>query len=227
MSEKSTSSPFFYEIHSPFPMEDGKKYPVIFALHGIGHSEKKILAFLEDVKNEFILIGIRGHLPYKKGFAYYQLKGYGNPYRDQFDHSMKMLQRFIEYASAKYPIDPQNCYVFGFSQGAILSMSLALVLGDQIRGVVAANGFLPPFVKEEYPTKSLRHTSFFLSDGEHDSIFPPHIGREAYDYLSDRAESVKYITYPGGHAISEENQRDFIQWLHDVSKVSSYRMESE
>jgi phospholipase/carboxylesterase len=210
---------FSYKIHTPENIDPEKKYPVIFALHGIGYNENDILELVEELKSEFILIGIRGHLPYENGYAYYYLKGYGNPDRELFDNSMKMLQEFIEYASKKYPIDPEQRYLLGFSQGAILSLSLALVLGRAVKGIVAMNGYIPLFVKEEYPVKPINHLSVFLSDGEFDEIFPPKIGRENYDYLIDRAASVKYTTYAAGHEISQENQKDLVKWLKENVKV--------
>jgi phospholipase/carboxylesterase len=211
------NSPFLYKIHLPSHMESGKKYPVVFVLHGIGYNEQDMLALVEDLKKDFILIGIRGHLSYENGYAYYYLKGYGNPERELFDDSVEKLKDFIDYASNQYPIDPERKYLMGFSQGAILSMTLALILGDTIKGIVAMNGYIPAFVKEEYPLKSIRQMSVFLSQGESDPIFPLIVGRENYDYLREHAGSVKYTIYPTGHEISLDNQRDLVTWLHQDS----------
>lgn len=212
---------FSYTIHIPENIDPEKKYPVIFALHGIGFNEQDILGLVDELKSEVILIGIRGHLPHENGYAYYRLKGYGNPDRELFDKSMKMLQEFIEDASNKYPIDLEQRYLMGFSQGAILSLSLAIVLGQSIKGVVAMNGYIPSFVKEEYPVKPIKHMLIFLSDGEFDEIFPPQIGQGNYDYLIDRAASVTYTTYAAGHEISEDNQRDLVKWLSENAHVKS------
>ena len=62
---------------------------------------------------------------------------------------MDMLQGFIQTVLDKYPIDPNHIYVAGFSQGAILANSLALVLGEKISGIVSMNGYVPEFVVEE------------------------------------------------------------------------------
>src|SRR3954470_21244405 len=174
-----------YEVQLPAAMEAGKKYPVIFALHGIGYDEQYMLNLVEDVKEDYILIGIRGDLTYEEGYAYYYLKGYGNPERKLFDSSIEKLKNFIEEASNHYPIDPDRKYVVGFSQGAILSMSLALLLGDSIKGIVPMNGYIPQFVKEEYSLQPFNHLSVFLCQGAEDPIFPIKIGKENYDYLRE------------------------------------------
>jgi phospholipase/carboxylesterase len=215
-----------YQITLPLQMESDKKYPVIFALHGIGYNEQYMLDLVAELKEEYILIGIRGDLTYKEGYAYYYLKGYGNPERELFDSSIEKLKDFIDYASDHYPIDPDRKYLIGFSQGAILSMSLALILGDSIKGIIPMNGYIPQFIKEEYPLKSIDHLSVFLCQGATDPVFPLNIGQENYDYLSEHTSAVKYTIYPTAHEISENNKKDIVAWLRQELKSSTQNEES-
>jgi phospholipase/carboxylesterase len=215
-----------YHITLPIQMEKDKKYPVIFALHGIGYNEQYMLDLVEDLKEDYILIGIQGDLTYEDGYAYYYLKGYGNPERELFDSSVEKLRSFIDFASNHYPIDPDRKYLIGFSQGAILSMTLALSLGDSIKGIVPMNGYIPQFVKDEYPLKPIDHLSVFLCQGVADPIFPLHIGQENYDYLREQVESVKYTIYPTAHEISDNNKQDVVAWFRqelekDIQKESN------
>lgn len=202
-----------YTVFLPSNMETGKKYPVIFGLHGIGYTEKGMLSLVEDLKEEFILIGIRGNLTFNEGYAYYYLKSYGNPERELFDSSVENLKEFIENASNQYPIDEDRKYLIGFSQGAILSMSLALVLGDSVKGIVAMNGYIPEFVKEEFPLRSIQNTSFLITQGEKDEIFPLNVGIENYEYLRQNAGPVKYIIYPTGHEVTTDMKCDLVSWI--------------
>lgn len=206
-------SPYEYIVYLPSNLETGKKYPVIFGLHGIGYNEEDMLSLVKNLKEEFILIGIRGNLTYEEGYAYYYLKSYGNPERELFDSSIENLKEFIENASKQYPIDEERKYVIGFSQGAILSMSLALILGNSIKGIVAMNGYIPEFVKEEFPLKSIQQTAFLVMQGEKDEIFPLQIGLENYEYLQQHAGSVKYTIYPSGHVVTEEMKNDLVYWI--------------
>jgi phospholipase/carboxylesterase len=211
--EINMKSPYEYTVHCPKNMNPDKKYPVIFGLHGIGYNENDMLELVENVKEEFILIGIRGNLTYEKGYAYYFLKSYGNPERELFDSSMENMEAFIEEACEQYPIDRDRKYLIGFSQGAILSMSLALVLGESIKGVVAMNGYIPEFVKEEFPLKSIQQTSFLVTQGEKDQIFSLPVGLENYEYLRQHAGSVKYTIYPAGHEVTAEMKCDLVSWI--------------
>lgn len=207
------TSPFAYTVQTPASVKPGVNYPVVFALHGVGYTEKDMMSTIAELNEGLIVIGVRGHLPYEQGYAYYYLKSFGNPERELFDKGVGMLEQFIDYAVRQYPIDPARMYLIGFSQGAILSMTLALKLGPKIKGIIAMNGYIPSFVKEEYAIQATDHLSVFLSDGRDDPIFPPHIGEQNYQYLKDRVNRIAYKTYPAAHEISEENRQDVTAWL--------------
>ncbi|ALS25117.1 alpha/beta hydrolase [Paenibacillus naphthalenovorans] len=207
------AAPFEYTVIPPKAIESGKTYPAVFALHGIGYTEKDMLSVIEPLKGELFLIGIRGHLPYEAGHAYYYLKSFGNPERDLFDRSVEMLQHFIDDAVRRFPIDPRQVYLIGFSQGAILSLTLALTLGSKVKGVIAMNGYIPSFVKEEYVILPAGHLSVFLSDGDCDPIFPPSVGAESHQYLKDKVERIQYVTYSAAHEITDRNKADVVAWI--------------
>jgi phospholipase/carboxylesterase len=166
------------------------------------------------LSEDFIIIGIRGDLTLGAGFQYYELKSLGNPIRETFDQAIQKLEAFVLYATDKYPIDSNKRYLLGFSQGAILSMTLALTMGDQWKGIVALNGYVPEFVKTEYPLQSMTDVSMFISHGEYDSVFPIRIGHETAAYFQNLTPRLAFQTYQTDHGVSEENQRDFVDWLN-------------
>ncbi|WP_379145642.1 alpha/beta hydrolase [Paenibacillus sp. sgz500992] len=202
-----------YDVHLPDNLEQGKTYPTIFTLHGKGSNEQNMFGLVAPLAQDFIIIGIRGNLPLGAGYQYYELKSLGNPIREMFDQAVKDLEAFIHYATEKYPIDPDKRYLLGFSQGAILSMTLALTMGEQLKGIVALNGYIPEFVKTEYSLRSVKDVSIFVSHGEYDSVFPVRIGHETSAYLKDQTERITFKLYPTDHGVSEENQLDFLKWL--------------
>ncbi|RTE08373.1 alpha/beta hydrolase [Paenibacillus whitsoniae] len=202
-----------YDVQLPAQMDPDKKYPVVFTLHGKGSNEKNMFGLVAPLAEDFIIIGIRGNLPLGAGYQYYDLKSLGNPIREMFDEAVKQLEAFINDATEKYPIDPDKRYVLGFSQGAILSMTLALTMGDELKGIVALNGYVPDFVKAEYSLRSVKEVSVFISHGEYDSIFPVRIGHETGAYFKEQTSRLTFKLYPTDHGVSEENQFDFLNWL--------------
>jgi phospholipase/carboxylesterase len=210
-----------YDVHLPVNLEEGKKYPVIFTLHGKGSNERNMFGLVAPLADDFIIIGIRGNLPLGTGYQYYDLKSLGNPIREMFDQAVTDLEAFIQYATEKYPVDPDKRYLLGFSQGAILSMTLALTMGEQLKGIVALNGYIPDFVKTEYSLRSIKDVSVFASHGEYDSVFPVRIGHETASYLEDQTERLTFKLYPTDHGVSEENQLDFLNWIKQDAKFNT------
>lgn len=204
---------YLYNVQLPARMIPGQKYPVLFTLHGKGSNESNMYGLVEELQEHFIIIGIRGNLILGQGYQYYDLKSLGHPIREQFDQAMAKLEQFIEQVSRDYPIDEGRRYVLGFSQGAILAMSLALVMGDRLKGIVALNGYVPEFVKTEYSLRGTEEVSVFISHGQYDPIFPVAIGHQNADYFSSRTARLMFKLYPSEHSVSPDNQRDMIQWL--------------
>lgn len=202
-----------YNIQLPANMDPDKKYPTIFTLHGKGSNEQNMFGLVAPLSDDFIIVGVRGNLRLGAGYQYYELKSLGNPIREMFDQAVRQLEDFIHYATEKYPIDTNKRYLLGFSQGAILSMTLALTMGEQLKGIVALNGYVPEFVKTEYSLRSVKDVSMFISHGEFDSVFPIRIGHETAAYFQNRTPRLTFKAYPTDHGVSEENQRDFMDWL--------------
>jgi phospholipase/carboxylesterase len=207
------SKDYIYDVQLPRSYHPNAKYPVVFAMHGLGSNEQNMISLLDGLKDDFIVISIQGNLTKGNGFAYFNIISIGNPIREDFDQSVQQLERFIGYATAKYAIDPSRRYLLGFSQGAILSMSLALVMGEKIKGIVALNGYIPSFVKNEYQIQSGTNISVFISHGEYDPIFPIELGDANDEYFRQISDHVTYKKYPTAHEVSFENKRDFTHWL--------------
>ena len=94
-----------YELRTPEHIEPGKKYPVIFLLHGMGSNEQNMMPLVSGIEKELFVFSIRGPLQQPPGYAFFTIQGFGNPHRDVFDSAVNKLENFIEYAVENYPID--------------------------------------------------------------------------------------------------------------------------
>ncbi|WP_059170274.1 alpha/beta hydrolase [Bacillus sp. FJAT-27445] len=208
-----------YELRRPRNVVQGEKYPALFVMHGIGSNEQNMLSLVEGLDDRFYIFSVRGHLSHGPGFAYFTIQGYGKPHREVFDEGINKLSAFIDYASEKYPLDSNKVYLMGFSQGAIVSMTLALTLGNKIRGAVALSGYIPQFVKEEYTINPGNQLSLFISHGEYDQVLPYEWGKENVDYFTQLGVPVTFKTYPEGHTVTLGNLQDFQSWiLNDLQR---------
>ncbi|WP_138495410.1 alpha/beta hydrolase [Paenibacillus pinistramenti] len=212
-SRSSAVSPYSYEVHLPSGYVPGRRYPALFTLHGKGSNEQNMFGLVEPLAEEFIIIGIRGDLTLGPGYQYYELVSLGNPVREQFDRAVRQLEAVIDEITSSEPVDPERRCLLGFSQGAILSMTLALVMGSRLKGIVSLNGYVPDFVKSEYQLQSLEKVSLFISHGQYDPLFPAEIGHETAAYFQALTSNVVFNMYPNGHEVSRQNQQDFLSWL--------------
>jgi phospholipase/carboxylesterase len=206
-------TPMIYELRRPKNVVPGKKYPALFVMHGIGSNEHNMFSLVNGLEDFFYIFSVRGHLTQGSGFAYFTIQGYGKPNREVFDEGIHKLADFIDYASANYPINPEQLYLLGFSQGAIVSMTLAVTLGNKIKGVIALSGYIPQFVKEEYMINPGNHLAVFVSHGEYDQVLPYEWGKENVDYFTRLGVPVTFKSYPEGHLVSEKNLEDFQTWM--------------
>jgi len=207
-----------YELRSPKIIEPGKKYPIIFLFHGMGSNEQNMMPLVSGIEKDLFVLSVRGPLEQPPGYAFFTIEGYGKPHRDIFDGAINELESFIDYALAKYPIDGNEIYLMGFSQGAILSMTLGLKLGERIKGIVALSGYLPAFVKEEYEILPLNKVSAFISHGDHDQVLPFEWGVDAEAFYKQQGANSTFSPYFEGHTVSNENYNDFTTWFNKLTK---------
>ncbi|WP_099353671.1 alpha/beta hydrolase [Fredinandcohnia onubensis] len=207
------NSPFTYELRHPSTIDPDKKYPALFLMHGMGSNEQDLLSLVRGLEDTFYIYSIRGPLTQPPGYAFFTIEGYGKPHREVFDQSIGQLTNFLDYASQYYPIDQERIYLLGFSQGAIVSMTLGLALGDRIKGIVALSGYIPAFVKEDYDIQPVDNLSIFISHGEHDPVLPFEWGVESKEFFERQGANVSFHSYPEGHTVSLQNYRDLNEWI--------------
>ncbi|WP_336782274.1 alpha/beta hydrolase [Paenibacillus illinoisensis] len=212
---------FTYEVRLPSDYNTDQQYPVIFALHGMGSDEQDMLRLMEPLQSDFIIVAVRGPLVQGSGYAYFQIKSIGNPVRELFDASVQGLQQLIGDLSSEYAIDPARRYIAGFSQGAIMAMTLSLIMGDAIKGIAALSGYIPQFVKDEYPIEPGTSLAVFISHGDQDHMLPLQLGEDNANYFREHARSVTYVPYHGGHHVTAELYDQFQLWLRSDAELAA------
>lgn len=202
------NSPFTFKHTQPSNMEPHKKYPAIFLLHGMGSNEDDLPQLVQNFQEQCHIFSLRGPITQKPGYAFFTIQEIGQPDRAIFDQVLVALQRFMLEAIDEYQIDPHKVYVLGFSQGAILAQSLAFVMGNLIRGVVALSGYIPKFVTEEYAIRPVNHLQIFISHGDYDYVIPSQWGIESKELFEQFGAQVTFKQYPDGHGVTPENMQD-------------------
>lgn len=214
------NSPFTFKHTQPSVMDSHKKYPAIFLLHGMGSNEGDLPQLVQNFKEQCHIFSLRGPITQKPGYTFFTIQEMDQPDRVIFDQVLAALQRFILEAVEEYHIDLNQVYVLGFNQGAVLAQSLAFVMGNFIRGVVALSGYTPKFVTEEYAIRPIDHLQIFISHGDYDYVMLPQWGVESKEIFEEFGANVTFKQYPDGHGVTPENLQDLHAFLAQELQVS-------
>jgi phospholipase/carboxylesterase len=209
-----------------YPKHKAEKYPLLLLLHGYGSDEEDLFSFANELPSEYLIISARAPI---------QMRPYGNAwYEIDFDAdenkftnteqaiaSRDLIVRFVDELIEKYDVDAQNITLIGFSQGAILSYSVALSYPEKIKRVVALSGYLNTnILKENHTQNDFSNLNIFISHGSVDQVIPVEWARKAPDFLSNLGVKNDYHEYPMGHGISPQNFNDFKNFLlNSVSNI--------
>ncbi|WP_396146376.1 alpha/beta hydrolase [Flavobacterium sp.] len=196
-----------------------EKNPLLLLLHGYGSNEEDLFSFASELPEEYYVISARA--PYDMGFGSYAWYAINfdadeNKFSDipQAQQSRDLIANFIDELVANYPIDPSNVTLIGFSQGTILSYSVALSYPEKIQRVVAMSGYLnTEMVKPNFETNNFSNLKIFASHGTVDQVVPVDWARKAAPALTQLGIEIVYKEYPVGHGVAPQNFYDFKNWL--------------
>jgi phospholipase/carboxylesterase len=195
------------------------KNPLLILLHGYGSNEEDLFSFAAELPEEYYIISARAPYNMQYGsYAWYAINfdADQNKFSDnqQAKSSRDLIVKFIDELIAKYPIDPSQVILTGFSQGAILSYAIALSHPDKISKVVALSGYAnEEIIMDNYKSNDFSKLKIFHSHGTVDQVIPVDWARRTKPFLDNLGIKSMYKEYPVGHGVSPQNFYDFKNWM--------------
>lgn len=192
--------------------------PLLLLLHGVGSNEEDLFDLASFLDERFLIISVRApHSQTRGRYAWFEVtftpQGPAiNP--TQAEASRAALIAFINEATAAYGADPGRVYLMGFSQGAIMSASVALTRPDLVAGAVLMSGRILPEVRPQIaPAEQLKGLPFLVIHGTADTVLPLNHARATQSLLSTLPVELTYREYRMGHEITKESMGDASTWL--------------
>lgn len=194
--------------------------PLILLLHGVGSNERDLFSFADRLPGNFLVISARAPLTIgPDSYAWFQID-YSTGKRvinyPQAEKSRVQLLKFLEQLQTEHPYDEKQVYLCGFSQGGIMSYSLALTRPELVKGIAILSGRLLDEVKALVATdEQVKHLKIFMAHGTQDNVIGLEHARNALSFLKSKKLQPSYKEYPLGHGINNEVLTDLLNWLKE------------
>jgi len=204
------------------------KPPLLLLLHGYGANEDDLFSLAPYLDERFFVVSARAPVTLRGmgGYAWFNLaftpQGISvDP--AEVESARETLHKFIGEIVNAYDCDPGAVYLVGFSQGAMMSLAVALTYPGIATAVVAMSGRLMAQTVRQIPDKdALIGLPVFVLHGTKDAVIPISQGRETSRMLSELPIDLTYREYDMGHEVSAESLEDITDWLREqLNRASS------
>ena len=192
--------------------------PLLLLLHGVGSNEEDLFALAPELDGRFLIISARAPNQIGPGaHAWFRVEfTAAGPQHDpqMAAASRALLVKFLDEVAEEYGVDPGRSYLMGFSQGAIMSLYVALTQPKRVAGVVAMSGrVLPEAVSEMAPADNFARLPILYVHGTQDAVLPIQYGRDAREVLSKLPVDLTYKEFEMPHTVSGESFAVVKAWL--------------
>ena len=177
-------------------------FPVILMLHGWTGDENSMWVFAPRLPKNALLIAPRGLFSSPSGgYSWHPaIKGRW-PWINDF---LPAAEKLFEVISRKnFPIGNfSSFHLLGFSQGAALAYSMAILHPERINGLAGLSGFLPEGTTTRLSANRLNGLPVFIAHGTGDDLVPVDRARAAVAQIEQAGAQVTYCEDDVGHKLS-------------------------
>ena len=187
-------------------------------LHGVGSNEADLFALADNFPKDTLIFSLRWPFDLGGGrYAWFPVDfSTGAPvYRSaDVERGHESITTYIREVTEQYGIDPEQIYLMGFSQGAIMSYYTLWSSPELIGGIIALSGRLLSEIdvvgidQWRYNKKRV-----FIGHGTEDRVMPVSASELTSGFVRDIGLEPTVRYYPIGHTISQAEMADIVEWL--------------
>lgn len=201
--------------------ESGKINQVLIVMHGLGDSIQGYtwLPYEIPLKDTGYLL-LNAPDDYYGGYSWFN---FPEPMAPGIIRSRKLLFQLVEELE-KQDIASTQIYWFGFSQGCLMALDIALRYPKVFGGVVGVSGYLG--LEHEYPqalSPVAKEQSLFITHGIADPLIPEVASAKQYMRLREMGILLEYKTYPKVHTILPNEITAVHTWLQNKMQLQNGR----
>jgi phospholipase/carboxylesterase len=175
-------------------------------LHGWKGDETSMRVFARSLPDSYAVLAPRApHAEPAGGYTWRKIvpgSSWKLPTVEDLRPSAEALLQFVDEWSASAGVDAARFDVAGFSQGAALTYTLALLYPQRVRVFAALSGFLPG--GSDAALAVLDGKRVFVAHGRQDDLIPIERARQDVVTLEASGVEVAYCESDGGHRVGKE-----------------------
>ena len=177
-------------------------HPVFLLLHGWTGDENSMWVFASRLPREAILIAPRGPYPTPLGGFGWQLNQKKEwPNVTDFRPAVNSLINLL--TKDNFPgADLRRLHFLGFSQGAALAFTFAILYPELVQSIGSLSGFLPEDAENWLSDRTLWEKPIFIAHGAQDDLVPVSRARNSVGILERSGGEVIYCEDDVGHKLS-------------------------
>ncbi len=201
------------------PKADIKNPPLLILLHGYGSNEQDLFSFADELPDELLIISARAPLNMAYGgYAWYTIHfdntdgKFSNT--EEALKSKEIISTFIDEILANYDVNRKKVFLLGFSQGTILSYSVALSYPKKVQYVVGLSGYVNrELLPNQLDTENYKNLEIYSSHGTVDQVIPVEWAQKTKPFLDNLGIKNSYEEYQVGHGVAPQNFYSLKQWI--------------
>lgn len=199
---------------------------LLILLHGVGGNEAQLAALARTSSRDVLVVLPQGRLALGPGqFGWFRVAFTPSGPQivpEEAEASRLALIQWISALQRQHDIPPSRTVVAGFSQGGIMSASVALTAPESVAGFgVLAGRILPELEATLAASERLRNLHGFIGHGLHDSKLPVTWAARADAWLTQLGVAHTTRLYPVDHTLSAEMRADFEAWYRPLLAPAS------
>ena len=186
---------------------------VMIVLHGRGDSSEGFTILPELLKiEEMNYLLLDAPFEYFTGLSWYQLPPNQLP---GIKHSSQLLTESLDMLFEE-EFDVQESFLFGFSQGALLTFEFGARYHQKLAGYIAISGYIydgETLLQEM--NSDLQDASWLCTHGTYDEVLPYEISKKQVEQLQEGGLNIAFHTYEKEHSLDRDEIAMISAWIKE------------
>ena len=209
-------------IHTLYQPPGAGPFPTVLTLHGRGANAFDLLGLAPYLcGGKFLMICPQAPLetpiaPEAVGYAWYPMSNGGPPDVEAMLTSQRKLQTFLDQCLQAYPIESKKLVALGFSQGGVMSYSLALPNPERFAALAVLSSWLPKeLVARLNVSDAVQSLPTLVQHGTQDPMIQVDRAHTSVEMLRELRVPLTFREYSMGHEISGRSLAELSAWLEE------------